>query len=489
MYGFIADAIAVLHLVFVIFVVLGVLAVRRWPRIAWLHIPAVLWAAYVETTGSYCPLTPWETRYRELAGEHAYSGDFVGNYILPMLYPAGLTRGIQIALGLAVLAGNGLVYLLLARRQSMPRGGWSGGHQSARPAAEHDLRYGDDLLLRESGQWPQYFMVSSPRAHEAARPQLTREPAVFEYASTLDWSHLQAITDRVPKGTELIIGLGGGVALDASKYVALKKGLPLILVPSIVSTGAIIHSIFAKWNGHGTVGVSDTWPWIDFDYVIVDTQLVLKAPYHLNTAGFGDILCGYSGFCEWRRNARLGIGESFDESAVAVAAGHYEHITSGFPQTLDDAGDLTADSVRFIMQAVQERDAKNLRHPEAVLGDHALWLAAEEINDRGWVHGEFLALASVIIAWHCNEGLETLTGWLDTCKVRWHPGDMGVSREELRRALEFVPEFMADSSRGFDLQSILRTEPIDGERFSALWEFLSEPAPYGKVAVGRRLQD
>lgn len=118
MYGFIADAIAVLHLVFVIFVVLGVLAVRRWPRIAWLHIPAVLWAAYVETTGSYCPLTPWETRYRELAGEHAYSGDFVGNYILPMLYPAGLTRGIQIALGLAVLAGNGLVYLLLARRQS-----------------------------------------------------------------------------------------------------------------------------------------------------------------------------------------------------------------------------------------------------------------------------------------------------------------------------------------------------------------------------------
>ena len=82
MYGFIADAIAVLHLVFVIFVVLGVLAVRRWPRIAWLHIPAVLWAAYVETTGASCPLTPWETEYRELAGEPAYSGDFVGNYIV-----------------------------------------------------------------------------------------------------------------------------------------------------------------------------------------------------------------------------------------------------------------------------------------------------------------------------------------------------------------------------------------------------------------------
>ena len=123
MYGFIADAIAILHIVFVIFVVLGVLAVIRWPRFAWLHIPAVLWAAYVETTGASCPLTPWETEYRELAGEPAYSGDFVGNYILPMLYPDGLTREVQIGLGLAVLAGNGLVSWSLARRrQSIPRG-------------------------------------------------------------------------------------------------------------------------------------------------------------------------------------------------------------------------------------------------------------------------------------------------------------------------------------------------------------------------------
>ena len=353
-----------------------------------------------------------------------------------------------------------------------PRGNWGGGHQNARSAAEHDLRYGRDLLRGESGQWPDYFMVSSPQAHRAARPQLAQEPVAFEYARTLDWSHLQSITDRVPDGAKLIVGLGGGVALDASKYVALKKGVPLILVPSIISTGAIIHSVFAEWEGHRTVGSVETWPWIDFDHVVIDTQLVLKAPYHLNTAGLGDILCGYSGFCEWRRNARMGIGEPFDESAVAVTAGHYDHITTGFPQTLDEAGDLTDDSVRFIMEAVQERDTKSLRHPAAIMEDHALWLAAEQINDRGWVHGEFVALATVIIAWHCSEGLETLTGWLDACKVRWRPSDMGVSREELCKALEYIPEFMADSSRGVHVQSILRTEPVTGERFGALWEFL-----------------
>ncbi len=117
MFGLIADAIALLHLTFVIFVVFGVLAVVRWHRIAWLHIPSVLWAAFVEMTGWYCPLTPLEKEYRLLAGETVYSDDFVGNYILPMLYPTGLTREIQIGLGVAVLVGNGLVYWLAVRRK------------------------------------------------------------------------------------------------------------------------------------------------------------------------------------------------------------------------------------------------------------------------------------------------------------------------------------------------------------------------------------
>ena len=123
MFGLIADASAFLHLAFVLFVVLGAAAVTRWPRIAWLHVPAVLWAALVETAGWYCPLTSLERNYRLLAGETAYSGDFVANYIFPILYPTGLTRGIQIGLGVAVLVGNGLAYWLMARRNCSAKAG------------------------------------------------------------------------------------------------------------------------------------------------------------------------------------------------------------------------------------------------------------------------------------------------------------------------------------------------------------------------------
>jgi len=355
-----------------------------------------------------------------------------------------------------------------------PRGSWSGARSgAAKTAAQHDLRYGSGLLERESGGWPAYFAVTSPSAYRAARPHLGRQPEGSGHARLLDWGHLQEIADRVPDGVELIVGLGGGVAVDASKYVALAKGLPLVLVPTIVSTGAIVHSFFARWEGHRIVGAVDTWPWLDFDHVLIDYELVLDAPYYLNTAGLGDVLCSYSAFCEWRRNSRLGIGEPYDESALAVTADHFSEIVTGFPKTLGPERELTAASVHLIMEAVRNRDDRNVSHPAATAADHPFWLAAEEINGRTWVHGEFVALGAVVIAWYCEEDVDTLTGWLDTCMVRWRPRDIDVSREELRRALEHAPSFMSDASRGNDVNSILRHEPLTGGSFDDLWRFLS----------------
>ena len=222
-----------------------------------------------------------------------------------------------------------------------PRGSWSGAVSgAAKTAAQHDLRYGSGLLAGESREWPAYFAVTSPSAYRAAQPFLSREPEGYGYARLLDWTHLQEITDTVPDGVELIVGVGGGVAVDASKYVALKKGLPLVLVPTIVSTGAIIHSFFAKWEGHSTVDSVETWPWLDFDHVLIDYDLVLEAPYYLNTAGLGDVLCSYSAFCEWRRNSRLGAGEPYDEPALSVTADHFRHIVTEFPKTLDRPASL-----------------------------------------------------------------------------------------------------------------------------------------------------
>ena len=351
------------------------------------------------------------------------------------------------------------------------RGAWSDASQ-AKPAAEYDIKYGHGLLERESSEWPRYSVVTTPSAYAAARPELAREPDQVVYARWLDWTHLQEITNAVPDDTDLIVGLGGGMALDSSKYVGLKKQVPLVLVPTIVSTGAIIHGMFAKWEGRKVIGDLPEWPWIDFQDILVDYDVVLQAPEHLNTAGLGDVLCGYAGRAEWRRNARLGVGPPFDEDAVAVAVKHHEDIVTGFPRTLSAAGELTPDSVELIMTAVHERDDKGLKHPAAPGGDHTFCIGFEEVNNKAWVHGEVVALAAVIIAWHCEQSPETLAERLDTCRVRWRPGDMGVSRDELKKGLELAPAFMSDTLGGRKVDSILRNDPIVGARLDALWGYL-----------------
>lgn len=116
LYRALADAVVVLHVAFVLFVVLGGLAALRWPRAAWLHLPAALWGAGIEFAGGICPLTPVENRLRSLGGEAGYEGGFVEHYLLPVLYPSGLTREVQVALGIAVLAVNVAVYATVVRR-------------------------------------------------------------------------------------------------------------------------------------------------------------------------------------------------------------------------------------------------------------------------------------------------------------------------------------------------------------------------------------
>ena len=116
MYKIIADALVMAHFLFIAFVVAGGAIVVYRPCMAWLHLPAVLWGAVVEFAGWICPLTPLENHFRVLAGSAAYSGDFVAQYLLPLIYPENLTRETQIALGLLVVVINIIFYALAVKK-------------------------------------------------------------------------------------------------------------------------------------------------------------------------------------------------------------------------------------------------------------------------------------------------------------------------------------------------------------------------------------
>lgn len=116
-YRALADLVLVVHQAFVVFVVLGGLLVLRWPRLAWLHVPAAIWGVLIEYTGWICPLTPLENSFRIQGGEAGYSDGFIQHYIQPLLYPAGLTSSTQVVLGSVALILNLTVYAVVIARK------------------------------------------------------------------------------------------------------------------------------------------------------------------------------------------------------------------------------------------------------------------------------------------------------------------------------------------------------------------------------------
>lgn len=121
MYLLLADLIVILHLLFVIYAVLGGLLLLKWSRLIWLHIPVVLWGTLTEFLGWICPLTPLEIWLRQQAGADPYQGGFISHYLVPLIYPPGLTPGMQWLLGSGLVIINVLIYSWLFIRKQKSR--------------------------------------------------------------------------------------------------------------------------------------------------------------------------------------------------------------------------------------------------------------------------------------------------------------------------------------------------------------------------------
>ena len=346
------------------------------------------------------------------------------------------------------------------------RGDWTGGNR-AKPAVEYEIRYGRGLLRAESAQLPSFHLVTSPRAHRAAAPYLAAEPADVLHIRGCDFAYLAGAAENLTEKASCVVGLGGGMVLDAAKHVALAKQLPLVQVPAIVSTGAIIHGMFARWDGRRIVGNVEDWPWIDCEYVLVDYDLVLKAPDYLNTAGLGDVLCMYGGFAEWYRNSALGKSPAVDLQAFESTMGFLEQTVNRFIDSLKD-GRLTGESIRLISETLKVRDTHAVRRPEFVGSDHRFLHIFELVNDRSWIHGEIVALAALIVSWLCEYNPEMYAGLLRKAKVRYRPREIGVSKDELSKGLSAAPQYFQEKN----MDSVLCSEPSGKKTLQGLWNYL-----------------
>ena len=226
-------------------------------------------------------------------------------------------------------------------------------------------------------------------------------------------------------GAEVVVGFGGGTALDTAKYLAWKRGLPLVQIPTITSVDAgFTDAIGVRAEGRVRyVGA------IVPEEVVLDIDLIRSAPAHLNRAGIGDVLSCHTGLHDWRAAVDAGEGVAWDDTAAELG----EALLAELDSVIADIRECTPDGIRWLADCYRRIGAAcaALGHSRFEEGSEHFWAYAyEHATGAHHVHGELISFAVVAVAHVQDNDPEFAHGVVSRAGARAHPDDLGISRAQ-----------------------------------------------------------
>ena len=251
--------------------------------------------------------------------------------------------------------------------------------------------------------------------------ELTERAVAVRMATSLAAADLEALADGLPADTRWIVGFGGGTAIDAAKWCAWRRRARLVLAPGIVSVDAMVTNTVAVREGGGIVYRG----FVVADRVVLDPELVRRAPARLNRAGVGDLLSIHTALADWLRGAAAGR-IAFDGEIAAAAEAVLDRVETIAPEI----GAVSAAGLEGIVRAYAEVNALCLRagHSGPEEGsEHYLGYHLEQLTGRSFVHGELIGLGTVVMATLQDNDPARVLRILDTCRVEWRPAEQGLS--------------------------------------------------------------
>ena len=260
---------------------------------------------------------------------------------------------------------------------------------------------------------------------------------VVRSVSTLSEAALTDLESGLPE-VDSVVGLGGGTAMDAAKYVAWQRDLPLLLLPSIVSVDACVTNTVAVRTGGGV----EYRGFVVADAIVVDADLVRRAPAQLNRAGIGDLLSIHTALWDWQAGDRA--GRSMYRPGIAAAAAA---VLDRIDDMADEIGDVSPAAVEAIVRGYAEVNALclDVGHSQPEEGsEHYLAYRLEAMTGRSFVHGELVGLGTVTMAIAQGHDPERPVRILERSQVAWRPDELGLEPTVLEHALAGLPAFIGE---------------------------------------------
>ncbi|WP_457255184.1 iron-containing alcohol dehydrogenase [Pedococcus sp. P5_B7] len=249
-----------------------------------------------------------------------------------------------------------------------------------------------------------------------------------------------------------IVGVGGGQALDAAKYLAGRLNIPFFQVPTALSVNA-------AWGHRSAVridGVVQYVGWAKPEAIFVDFDIVRSAPALLNWSGAADVLCYHTALWDWRFAQESGNAEQrwpFDPDLAEKSREAMQRIVDN----VDSIRDLTDEGIRALVDSLQyggmafANAGWNPRHIEGA--DHFVFYALEYVTGRSFLHGQAVGLGILIASALQGNDPDWIRGVIDRLGVPYRPADMGVTWDDVNRAFDAVPEVIKKSKLWYTVLS------------------------------------
>ena len=280
-------------------------------------------------------------------------------------------------------------------------------------------------------------------------------------AWNMDLTHLERVAAE-PDDSEVVVGFGGGTALDTAKFLAWRLDRPLVQVPTITSVDAGFTDAIGIRDAGRVRYVGRIVPRV----VAIDLSLIRGAPPRLNRAGIGDVLSCHTGLFDWSLAADAGHGHPWDTQLAALGAALLDELE----QAVDDIAAVTDTGVRFLADAYRRIGAACAAagHSRFEEGSEHFWAYAfEHATGAHPVHGEIISLAVCALASVQQNDPQRAVRLVVRSGVRAHPADLGVTETDFIACLRDLGTYAR--AEGLDV-TIADLQPITAGQAAAAWK-------------------
>ncbi len=242
-------------------------------------------------------------------------------------------------------------------------------------------------------------------------------------------SEISRITSKA-RGSQLIIGIGGGRNLDVAKVVAHELNAKLISIPTTTSTDAMATPFAILWENGKSKAVKGASPLI----LIADLDLIWKAPERLQYAGFGDYIAKITALPDLELAYMLGKEKNFSSIAVSIAYQFTYMLTEsadGLPSK-----DLETWKLYVLLLALDGMLMSMCNTTRIAAGsEHLFAYALDKVSGKKLLHGEAVGLGTALIAPLHGIDREYVLQSLEAASLPASFSDIGINEEEIVKSL------------------------------------------------------